>query len=89
MAQSEYQAQLTTVETYRGMNERVIPGNLENGEYTRTKGVIFREGRATRMQGKALKAVLTDPVLSIFQFGQVVLIQTPTTLYKTTVTAIS
>ena len=89
MAQSEYQAQLTTVETYRGMNERVVPGNLDNGEYTRTKGVIFKDGRANRMQGKSLKYVLGGSVLSIFQFGEIVLVQTPTTLYKTTVSAIS
>jgi len=89
MAQSEYQSQLTTVEVYRGMNERTIPANLENGEYTRTKGVSFREGRASRIPGKKLKEVVGDPVLRIYQFGNIVLVQTRYNLLKTTVAAIA
>ena len=86
MAQSEFRAQLTTVETYRGMNERQLCSNLENGQYSRTKGVSFRNGRASRIPGKVLKGTVSGAVMQMFQFGNLVLVQTPTTLLKTTVT---
>lgn len=77
MAQSEYQAQIASVEVYRGMNERTIPANLEVGEYTRTKGVCHRYGRAGRIPGKVLSANLGVPIIQIFQFNNNILIQIP------------
>lgn len=86
MAQSEFQSHLTSVEVYRGMNERQLASNLENGQYSRTKGVSFRNGRASRIPGKVLKGTAGDMVLGIYQFGNLVLVQTRGTLYSTTVT---
>lgn len=76
MSQRETQVG-SSVQLWKGVNQRIQPTLVPDGYFTMASGVIFgfESGNITRLAGKKAAGKLTSPVLSIFQLGDITIIQ--------------
>lgn len=70
-----------SLQQWRGVNQRLQPTLVPDGFFSNASGVYFGYGdNAERLPGKTLTARINEPVLVIFTFNNLVLIQTLNTV---------
>lgn len=63
---------------YGGVDQRTYPTLLPDDVYTYSEGVVYRSGKAARVNGKILLYQAASPVLAILQTLEGYIIQTAT-----------
>lgn len=73
------------LQQWRGVNQRLQPTLVPHGYFSFVKGIYFGIGdNAERLSGKVASGNLLAPILQIFQFGELTLIQTSVSLLSVT-----
>lgn len=74
------------LQKWRGTDERTQPTNVQEGFFTLALGTYFGLGdNCERIPGKTLVKKFNFPILSLYQFGNIVFIQTLNSLLCCTV----
>ena len=67
----------SSVDKWKGLKTSLAPGLHEQGEFILVEGVINEDTGVVRVAGKQILYKVDKAVLSIAQFGNVLIIQTP------------
>lgn len=66
-----------SLQQWRGVNQRLQPTLVPDGFFSDVRGVMFGYGEnAERLPGKVASGFLGTPILGIFAFGQIAILQT-------------
>lgn len=75
--------QNSSVQSWRGVDQRTQPTLVQDGFFTMSRGVFFGLGdNAERLPGKEILAYLDEPIFQLFINGNNLLIQTMENLYS-------
>lgn len=70
----------TTLQGWKGINQRAQPTLVSDGYFTSARGVFFGlENAAERLPGKTLSSLITQPIFGLAVIGDNVVIQGLTT----------
>ena len=68
------------IDKWKGLKANLAPCLHEQGEFILVEGVINEDTGVVRVPGKKILYKLDAPILSIAQLGNILILQTPSTL---------